>query len=77
MDKFIEYISQGKIHEMAIAQKGNLKDYSEFLTTYKPNVVNDFMKLIDNNIKIDKLPNYKLELYQFTNRKINEPDFIL
>lgn len=77
MDKFIEYISQGKINEMAIAQKGNLKDYSEFLTTYKPNVVNDLMKLIDNNIKIDKLPNYKLELYQFINRKISEPDFIL
>lgn len=66
-----------RLEEMAIAQKGNLKDYGEFLTTYKLNVVNDFMKLIDKNIKIDKLPNYKLELYQFTNRKINEPDYIL
>lgn len=66
-----------RLEEMAIAQKGNLKDYGEFLTTYKPNVVTDFMKLIDKNIKIDKLPNYKLELYQFTNRKMNEPDYIL
>ena len=66
-----------RIDEMAIAQRGNLKDYGEFLTTYKLNVVNDFMKLIDKNIRIDKLPNYKLELYQFTNRKINEPDYIL
>ena len=63
--------------EMAIAQRGNLKDYGEFLTTYKLNVVKDFMKLIDKNVKIDKLSNYKLELYQFTNRKINEPDYIL
>lgn len=62
---------------MAISQRGNLKDYGEFLTTYKLNVVKDFMKLIDKNIKIDKLSNYKLELYQFTNRKINEPDYIL
>lgn len=62
---------------MAIAQKGNLKDYGEFLTTYKRNVVNDFMKLIDKNIKIDKLSGYKFELYQFTNRKTNEPDYIL
>ncbi len=66
-----------RLEEMAIAQKGNLKDYGEFLTTYKPNVVTDFMKLIDKNIKIDKLTNYKLELYQFTNRKMNEPDYIL
>ena len=66
-----------RLEEMSIAQKGNLKDYGEFLTTYKPNVVTDFMKLIDKNIKIDKLTNYKLELYQFTNRKMNEPDYIL
>ena len=66
-----------RLDEMAIAQRGNLKDYGEFLTTYKRNVVNDFMKLIDKNIKIDKLSGYKLELYQFTNRKINEPDYIL
>ena len=66
-----------RLEEMSIAQKGNLKDYGEFLTTYKLNVVTDFMKLIDKNIKIDKLPNYKLELYQFTNRKMNEPDYIL
>ena len=66
-----------RLEEMAIAQKGNLKDYCEFLTTYKLNVVKDFMKLIDKNIKIDKLTNYKLELYQFTNRKMNEPDYIL
>jgi hypothetical protein len=66
-----------RLEEMAIAQRGNLKDYGEFLTTYKRNVVNDFMKLIDKNIKIDKLSRYKLELYQFTNRKINEPDYIL
>lgn len=66
-----------RLDEMAIAQRGNLKDYGEFLTTYKLNVVNDFMKSIDKNIKIDKLQNYKLELYQFTNRKINEPDYIL
>lgn len=66
-----------RLEEIAIAQKGNLKDYGEFLTTYKLNVVTDFMKLIDKNIKIDKLPNYKLELYQFTNRKTNEPDYIL
>ena len=44
-----------RIDEMAIAQRGNLKDYGEFLTTYKLNVVNDFMKLIDKNIRIDKL----------------------
>ena len=66
-----------RLEEMAIAQKGNLKDYGEFLTTYKFNVVKDFMKLIDKNIKIDKLTNYQLELYQFTNRKTNEPDYIL
>ena len=36
---------QQRLEEMAIAQKGNLKDYGEFLTTYKKNVVNDFMKL--------------------------------
>ena len=66
-----------RLEEMAIAQKGNLKDYGEFLTTYKKNVVNDFMKLIDSNIKIDKLSNYSFSLYQFTNRKISEPDYIL
>ncbi len=66
-----------RLDEMAIAQKGNLKDYGEFLTTYKLNVVTDFMKLIDKNIKIDKLTGYKFELYQFINRKMNEPDYIL
>ena len=66
-----------ELNEMAIAQKGNLKDFTNFLTDYKKIVVKDYMKLIDKNIKISKLPNYNLELYQFTNRKINEHDFIL
>lgn len=77
MKNFREYIRQGEICEMAIAQKGNLKDYGEFLTTYKRGSVDDYMILIDKNIKIDKLPNYKLELYQIKNRKINQPDFLL
>lgn len=76
-EDFREYLRLSRMDELAIAQKGNLKDYGEFLTTYKKNVVNDFMKLIDNNIQIKRLPRYKFELYQFTNRKISEPDFIL
>lgn len=79
---FREYLRESEddsepLNEFAIVQKGNLKDYGEFITTYKKNVVDDFMKLIDKNIKISKLPNYTFELYQFTNRKINEPDYIL
>lgn len=66
-----------RLDEMAIAQKGNLKDYGEFLTTYKRGSVEDYMTLIDKNIKIDKLQNYKLELYQIKNRKINQPDYLL
>ena len=66
-----------RLDEMAIAQKGNLKDYGEFLTTYKRGSVEDYMTPIDKNIKIDKLQNYKLELYQIKNRKINQPDYLL
>lgn len=66
-----------RLDEMAIAQKGNLKDYGEFLTTYKRGSVEDYMTLIDKNIKIDKLTGYKLELYQIKNRKINQPDYLL
>ena len=66
-----------RLDEMAIAQRGNLKDYGEFLTTYKRGSVEDYMTLIDKNIKIDKLQNYKLELYQIKNRKINQPDYLL
>lgn len=62
---------------MTIVQKGNLPDYGGFLTDYKKSSVNDFMELIDNNIKIPKLVNYKLELYRIKNRKINQPDFLL
>lgn len=66
-----------RLEEMAIAQKGNLKDYGEFLTTYKRGSVDDYMSLVDKNIKIDKLSNYKLELYQIKNRKTNQPDYLL
>ena len=51
--------------------------FREFLTDYKKSSVNDFMELIDANIKIPKLVNYKLELYKIKNRKINQPDFLL
>ena len=66
-----------RLEEMAIAQKGNLKDYGEFLTTYKRGSVDDYMTLVDKSIKIDKLSNYKLELYQIKNRKTNQPDYLL
>lgn len=66
-----------ELTEMAIAQKGNLKDYGEFITTYKKGSVEDFMTLIDKNIRIGKLPKYKLELYQINNIKLNQPDYLL
>ena len=66
-----------RLEEMAIAQKGNLKDYGEFLTTYKRGSVDDYMTLVDKSIKIDKLSNYKLELYQIKNGKTNQPDYLL
>ncbi len=72
---FEKYLKE--VNEMAIAQKGNLKDYGNFITTYKKGSVNDFMRLIDKNIKISSLSSYKLELYEIQNRKINQPDYLL
>ena len=66
-----------ELTEMAIAQKGNLKDYGNFISTYKRGSVEDYMTLIDKNIKIDKLSKYNLELYQINNRKLNQPDYLL
>ena len=80
MIKFKDWMKQKEeteLTEMAIAQKGNLKDYGNFITTYKKGSVDDFMTLIDKNIKVPKLSNYKLELYQIKNRKISQPDFLL
>ena len=80
MIKFKDWMKQKEemeLTEMAIAQKGNLKDYGNFITTYKKGSVDDFMILIDKNIKVPKLSNYKLELYQIKNRKISQPDFLL
>ena len=65
-----------RVDEMAIAQQGNLKDYGEFLTTYKKSAVNDFMTYI-GDVKISTLSFYKLELFQIKNRKLNQPDFLL
>ena len=65
-----------RLEEMAIAQKGNLKDYGNFISTYKKGSVQDYMSLIDKNIKIPNL-SYKLELYQIKDRKINQPDYLL
>ena len=73
MKKFTDLI---RVDEMAIAQEGNLKDYGEFLTTYKKSAVNDFMTYI-GDVKISKLSFYKLELFQIKNRKINQPDYLL
>lgn len=76
-EDFREYLRLSRMDELAIAQKGNLKDYGEFLTTYKKGSVEDFMTLIDKNIKIPRFQKYNLELYRINNRKINQPDFLL
>ena len=71
-----EQFQAERLEEMAIAQKGNLKDYGNFISTYKKGSVQDYMSLIDKNIKIPNL-SYKLELYQIKDRKINQPDYLL
>ena len=70
-------LKEYNLQDMAIAQKGNLKDYGNFISTYKEGSVNEYMMLIDNNIKIEKLSKYKLELYKINNRKLNQPDYLL
>lgn len=76
IQKFSDFHNE-RLDEMAIAQRGNLKDYGNFISTYKRGSVEDYMTLIDKNIKIDKLSGYKLELYQIKNRKMNQPDYLL
>ena len=64
MNEFRNWVKQ-EINEMAIAKRGNLKDYGNFITDYKKGSVEDYLILVDNNIKIQKLPKYNFELYKF------------